>query len=77
LFNDVTLSDVKIIQIHDGKTREYPAHKVALCLQSPYSMKAFTGGFKEASEGVITLKGDNPVHFEFALKFMYTENYDI
>lgn len=33
LFNDATLSDVKIIQIHDGKTRESAAHKVALCLQ--------------------------------------------
>jgi hypothetical protein len=46
LFNDPLLSDVKIKQIHDGKTREYFAHKAILSAQAPYFLKAFTGEFK-------------------------------
>jgi hypothetical protein len=46
LFNDPLLSDVKIKQIHNGKTREYFAHKAILSAQSSYFLKAFTGSFK-------------------------------
>lgn len=49
LFNDPTLSDVKIKQTYRGKTREYFAHKATLCGQSGYFMRAFTGGFKVSS----------------------------
>jgi hypothetical protein len=49
LFNDPTLSDVKIKQISKGKTREYFGHKAILCAQSKFFMKAFTGGFKVRS----------------------------
>jgi len=49
LFNDPTLSDVKIKQICKGKTREYFGHKAILCTQSDFFMKAFTGGFKVRS----------------------------
>lgn len=46
LFNNPALSDVKIKQIYNGKTREYFAHKAILCKESEYFMNAFTGNFK-------------------------------
>ncbi|KAI4938792.1 uncharacterized protein J4E92_000073 [Alternaria infectoria] len=76
LFNNPALSDVKIKQIHEGHTREYYAHKAVLCLESDYFLNAFTGNFKEASEGIMELHEDDPEHFEFLLKFMYTGAYN-
>ncbi|KAB2110314.1 hypothetical protein AG0111_0g1018 [Alternaria gaisen] len=76
MFNNPTLSDVKIKQVYEGKTREYHAHKVVLCLASSYFLNAFTGNFKEASESTIELHEDKPEYFEFLLKFIYTGIYD-
>ncbi|KAI4638712.1 hypothetical protein J4E93_009740 [Alternaria ventricosa] len=76
LFNNPALSDVKIKQIHEGHTREYYAHKAVLCLESNYFLNAFTGNFKESSEGIMELHEDDPEHFEFLLKFMYTGAYN-
>jgi hypothetical protein len=50
LFNDPVLSDVKIKQICNGKTREYHAHKAILCAQSSYFLNAFTGNFKVSED---------------------------
>ncbi|KAF2123058.1 hypothetical protein BDV96DRAFT_639606 [Lophiotrema nucula] len=76
LYNKQTLSDVKIKQTNYGKTLEYYAHKAVLCGQSEYFMQAFTGSFKEASENEMEFHEDDPDHFEFALKFIYTLEYD-
>jgi hypothetical protein len=72
----------------DGKTREYFAHKAILCAQSSYFLKMFTGHFKvrpynlyhadysnvgqESTANDIELRDDQPDHFEFALRFIYT-----
>ena len=50
LFDQPTLSDVKIAQTINSSTREYYAHKAILCSQSKYFMKAFTGNFKVRSQ---------------------------
>ncbi|KAF1939413.1 hypothetical protein EJ02DRAFT_513888 [Clathrospora elynae] len=77
LFNNPTLSDVKIKQTCNGQTHEYYAHKAVLCTQSTYFMNAFSGSFREATESTMELYDDHPEHFAFALKFMYTLEYDI
>ncbi|KAF2799325.1 hypothetical protein K505DRAFT_294799 [Melanomma pulvis-pyrius CBS 109.77] len=76
LFNNPTLSDIRIKQICKGKTREYYAHKAILCKESDYFMNAFTGSFQEASDSEMAIYDDDPEHFEFVLKFIYTEHYD-
>ncbi|RYN44530.1 hypothetical protein AA0114_g9949 [Alternaria tenuissima] len=76
MFNNPTLSDVKIKQVYEGKMREYHAHKAVLCLASGYFLNAFTGSFKEASESTIELHEDKPEYFDFLLKFIYTGIYD-
>ncbi|KAF2821943.1 hypothetical protein CC86DRAFT_410338 [Ophiobolus disseminans] len=76
LFNDPVLSDVKIKQTYDGRTREYHGHKAIPCFQSVYFMRAFTGSFNEASEATMELHDDDPDHFECVLKFMVTLQYD-
>ncbi|CAN9203102.1 unnamed protein product [Alternaria sp. RS040] len=72
LFNNPTLSDVKIRQIYKGKVTEYFAHKAVLCAHSKWFLKAFTGKFKEASEQTIEVLDDDPKKFELMLKFVYT-----
>ncbi|KAL1798859.1 hypothetical protein ACET3X_002896 [Alternaria dauci] len=72
LFNDPTLSDVKIRQVYKGQTKEYFAHKAILCAHSKWFLKAFTGNFKEASEHTIEVHDDDPQSFEYLLKFLYT-----
>ncbi|KAH8641632.1 hypothetical protein IG631_04573 [Alternaria alternata] len=76
MFNNPTLSDVKIEHVYEGKTCEYHAHKAVLCLASGYFLNAFTGSFKEASKSTIQLHEDNPECFEFLLNFIYTGIYD-
>ncbi|KAF2867727.1 BTB/POZ protein, partial [Massariosphaeria phaeospora] len=76
LYNNPTLSDVKIKQISKGKTCEYYAHKAILCRESGFFMRAFTGSFKEASDAETELHDDEADYFEFLLKFIYTEKYD-
>ncbi|KAL1799399.1 hypothetical protein ACET3X_003436 [Alternaria dauci] len=76
LFNNPALSDVTIKQVYKGQRREYYAHKTILCLESGYFFNAFTGGFREASEGTMELHEDNPEHFECLLKFIYSGTYD-
>jgi hypothetical protein len=49
LFNNPVLSDFKIKQVYEGKTREYYVHKAVLCGQSKYFMNAFTGNFEVCS----------------------------
>lgn len=84
---------MKLIQICDGKKTEYYAHRAVLCNQSTYFQKAFKGHFRastcskqcqnysnemqEAKEPNMKLYDDNPAHFKFALKFMYTLDYDV
>jgi hypothetical protein len=76
LFNNPRLSDIKIKQIYKGVTREYYAHKAVLSCQSAFFMNAFTGHFKEASATTIEVHDDDPVFFEWVLRFMYTNQYD-
>ncbi|KAF1939412.1 hypothetical protein EJ02DRAFT_457009 [Clathrospora elynae] len=76
LFNNPTLSDVKLKQIYQGKVREYYAHKAILCKESAFFLKAFTGKIREATEGVMKLHDDDPQHFEVLLKFIYSDKYD-
>ncbi|KAF3009945.1 hypothetical protein E8E13_011118 [Curvularia kusanoi] len=77
LFNNSLLSDVKIKRVSsDGKIREYHAHKAVLSSDSRYFHKAFTGNFREATEAEMTIHDDDPDHFEFFLKFIYTHAYD-
>ena len=72
LFNDPILSDIKILQVFNGETKEYYAHKQILINQSEYFLKAFTGNFKEATENTMTLEDDDPIYFEMMLKFICT-----
>ncbi|KAF2821942.1 hypothetical protein CC86DRAFT_263419, partial [Ophiobolus disseminans] len=76
LFNNPTLSDVKIKQIFKSQVREYYAHKAILCMESEYFMNMFAGGFKEAVEGSIELHEDDPDHFSSVLKFLYGGEFD-
>ncbi|KAJ4364906.1 hypothetical protein N0V95_000552 [Ascochyta clinopodiicola] len=76
LFNNSAFSDVKIKHVYNGHVREYFAHKAVLCLESRYFLKMFEGGFKEATTQVIELHDDDPDHFEFILKYIYTYRYD-
>ncbi|KAF2123010.1 hypothetical protein BDV96DRAFT_639561 [Lophiotrema nucula] len=76
LFNDSTLSDVKIKQSKGDAVKEYHAHKAILRSQSNYFRKAFTGSFKEATSCEIELHEDDLDSFEYALKFIYTLHYD-
>ncbi|KZM22069.1 uncharacterized protein EKO05_0007858 [Ascochyta rabiei] len=92
LFNDPAFSDVKIKHVYNGKVREYFAHRAVLCLESRYFLKMFKGSFKvrkykrkleryltliqEAGTQVIELHDDDPDHFEFLLKYIYTYQYD-
>ncbi|KAH7091934.1 hypothetical protein FB567DRAFT_435301, partial [Paraphoma chrysanthemicola] len=46
MFNNPLLSDVTIFQTSNGSTRTYHAHKVVLCMASPWFTKALTGDFK-------------------------------
>ena len=54
MFNNPTLSDVKIKQVYEGKMREYHAHKAVLCLESGYFLNAFTGGFRVRKRLMVT-----------------------
>ncbi|KAL1592744.1 hypothetical protein SLS60_011160 [Paraconiothyrium brasiliense] len=76
LFNNPTLSDVKIKQIFKGKVREYHAHKQILARGSKFFLNAFTGNFKEAHDNVMEVHDDVPEHFEIALMYLYTDVYD-
>ncbi|KAH6625368.1 hypothetical protein C7974DRAFT_276648, partial [Boeremia exigua] len=77
LFNNPILSDVKMKQISkDGQVRDYYAHKAVLSAGSQYFFNAFTGSFREVSESVMEFHYDDPDHFEFCLKFIYTQDYD-
>ncbi|KAF2000823.1 hypothetical protein P154DRAFT_563001 [Amniculicola lignicola CBS 123094] len=75
LFNNPTLSDIKIKQTYNDKTREYHAHKSVLCLHSTYFLKAFTGNYREASDAEMEVHDDDPESFELALKFIYSAKY--
>ncbi|KAG9204252.1 hypothetical protein G6514_001325 [Epicoccum nigrum] len=78
LYNNPLLSDVKIRQIsRAGQVREYYAHKAILSGESRYFMAAFTGQFREASQATMEIHDDDPDHFEFIFKYMYTHCYDI
>ncbi|KAF2123008.1 BTB/POZ protein [Lophiotrema nucula] len=77
LFNNPILSDIKILQICEGKTKEYYAHRQILAGQSSYFMRAFTGQFKEATEPTMELHDDDPELFEIMLKFVYTGIYNM
>ncbi|KAF2030397.1 hypothetical protein EK21DRAFT_111920 [Setomelanomma holmii] len=65
LFNNATLSDVKIRQVWKGKVRGYYAHKAILC------------SFKEATKNTMQLYDDDPELSELVLKFIYTETYEL
>jgi hypothetical protein len=71
LFNDPTISDIKLKHTHNGRTREYYAHKAILYFQSTYFLDVFTN----TANAHVELGGDDPAHFEFAIKFMYTLDY--
>lgn len=53
---------------------QFYAHKDTLC-QLPFFQAALSGGFKEASEQVITLPEDKPSHVSALIEFLYTGNY--
>ncbi|EAT76499.1 hypothetical protein HBI56_230700 [Parastagonospora nodorum] len=76
MFDDPTLSNIKIKQISNGKTREYFRHKARLCADSDFFINSFTIGFKEASNTAVEVHDNDPDHFESALKFIYTLDYD-
>ncbi|KAF1849528.1 uncharacterized protein K460DRAFT_429052 [Cucurbitaria berberidis CBS 394.84] len=76
LFNDATFSDIKILQIYNGRTKEYHAHKAVLCGHSGWFMKALTGPFMEASDPTIEIHDDNPEDFEAMLRYLYTMHYE-
>ncbi|KAF2686968.1 POZ domain-containing protein [Lentithecium fluviatile CBS 122367] len=77
MFNNPFLSDVTIHQIFNGQSKEYHAHKAVLCAHSEYFMRMFSGSFQEATDRVIELQDDNPIHFEVMLKYMYTLKYEV
>ncbi|KAH3939437.1 hypothetical protein HBH98_231380 [Parastagonospora nodorum] len=76
MFNDLTLSNIKIKQISNRKTRKYFRHKAKLCAQSDFFLNAFTGRFKEASNTAVEVHDNDPDYFKSALKFIYTFDYD-
>jgi hypothetical protein len=60
MFNDPTLSDIKIKQTSNGKAREYFGHKAILRAQSDFFMKTFIGGFKVCSASCQELHCTDP-----------------
>ncbi|KAK5726547.1 hypothetical protein LTR17_012670 [Elasticomyces elasticus] len=56
--------------------RQWRAHRLIVCAQSPFFVKACAGVFKEATEGVITLKEDKPLVVDAMIKYFYTFDYD-
>ncbi|KAH7091930.1 hypothetical protein FB567DRAFT_434637 [Paraphoma chrysanthemicola] len=76
LFNNPSLSDIKIKQVNNSQVREYYAHRAVLCMESEYFLHIFTGNFKEASESGIELHDDEPELYELLLKFIYCNEYD-
>ncbi|OSS51423.1 hypothetical protein B5807_03217 [Epicoccum nigrum] len=78
LYNNSLLSDVKIRHIfRAGEVREYYAHKAILSGESRYFMAAFTVQFREAFQATMEIHDDDPDHFKFIFKYMYTHCYDI
>ncbi|KAK3640308.1 hypothetical protein LTR56_011904 [Elasticomyces elasticus] len=54
---------------------QWRVHKAVLCPQCPFFEKACDGTFKEAEEGVITLKDDEPFAVQCMLHFLYFATY--
>ncbi|KAF2123011.1 hypothetical protein BDV96DRAFT_681599 [Lophiotrema nucula] len=77
LFNNPTLSDVKLLQTSsNGQTIEYYAHRAILCESSGYFMTAFTSQFKEATEPAMELKDDDQNLFRVMLEYAYSHKYN-
>ncbi|KAG9194857.1 hypothetical protein G6011_04892 [Alternaria panax] len=74
LFNDPTLSDVKIRQVYKGKTNEYFVHKSHLMCALQLVPQSIYGQFQgtEASKSTIKVLDDDSQNFEYMLKFLYT-----
>ncbi|KAK3646240.1 hypothetical protein LTR56_008591 [Elasticomyces elasticus] len=53
----------------------WAVHKAVVCTQSSFFAKACDGSFKEAEEGVITLKEDDSAVVNGMLRFMYGHDY--
>ncbi|KAM3068339.1 hypothetical protein ACMFMG_009478 [Clarireedia jacksonii] len=70
--NSPSLSD-GIIECED---KEFKIHKLVLCTQSNYFLKAFQGDWKESKDGRIHLQGDDVFAVEAMLQFMYTFDYN-
>ncbi|XPS78973.1 hypothetical protein M3J09_010969 [Ascochyta lentis] len=75
LFDNPAFSDVTILQF-DGyeELHEYRAHKAVLCMESGFFREAFTEDYREKDS--IKIKGDDNLHFELLLKYIYTNHYD-
>ncbi|KAK5740481.1 hypothetical protein LTR17_004518 [Elasticomyces elasticus] len=56
--------------------RQWRVHRLIVCAQSPFFVKACAGLFKEASEGVITLKEDKPSVVDAMINYFYTFDYN-
>ncbi|KAK4900852.1 hypothetical protein LTR27_002035 [Elasticomyces elasticus] len=54
---------------------QWRVHKAVLCPQCPFFEKACDGSFKEAEEGVIALKEDEPLAVQCMLHFLYFTTY--
>lgn len=63
------------IPLFVGEDRvQFFVHKDTLC-QLAFFKAALSGGFKEASEQLISLPEDNPSHVSALIEFLYTGNY--
>ncbi|KAK5724597.1 hypothetical protein LTR15_004643 [Elasticomyces elasticus] len=56
--------------------RQWRVHRLIVCAQSPFFVKACAGIFKEATEGVITLKEDKPAVVDAMINYFYTFDYN-
>ncbi|CZT14443.1 uncharacterized protein RCC_00420 [Ramularia collo-cygni] len=72
LFNNSQYSDLTVI----CDDSSWKVHKCIVCPRSAYFAKACDGGFKDASDGSITLLEDDCFAVHAMLNFLYSADYD-
>lgn len=68
-------TEMTAIKVGRGmQAQEFKIHKSLLVKASPYFSGALTGDFKESSDSVIRLKGNDPTAFSVLYQYIYAGN---